>query len=215
MAEEISAHKAGGLGRLGLSVTTPWSVPTASVHMNSEICRNAFLKKEIGHGHPPKSARMRQKAPFFLPGKMFRVVRALRCHGLETTVLPRSVPLNSGIFHKSFLILNISDERPRELGHLVPKSATRSPQCNDPLSAGIRSETLELFTRMVADRPVRFERRGEWVPVPGSDYRVVNTYGSPGRLGGIHSPRQVDYGAGVKQLGSEISGGSIGKEGYS
>jgi hypothetical protein len=130
------------------------------------------------------------------------------------TLLPPSVPLNSGIFRKTYLIFKIGDERPRKPCHLVPNSATRSRQCNDPLSAGIWSDILELFAHTVAYSLVRFERRREWVPAPGFDCRFVSTVGSPDRSCGIHSPRAVDYGAGVKQLGFETSGDMIGKEGF-
>ena len=213
--DRVSEYKAGRAGRPGLRATAPWAVPLWSGPLNSKRLRKAFLIFKIGDECPRKSARKRQKAPFYPSSKTCRgaCVRC-RCQRLGKTALPSSVPLNSGIFRKAFLIFTISDERPRKPCQLVPFSATCSRQCNCPLSAGIRAETLELFAHTVADSPVRIERRREWVLAPASDCRVVNTEDSPDRSCGIPAPREVNYRTGVKQLGVETSGDSIGKEGF-
>jgi hypothetical protein len=214
MVAEMSEYKAGRAGRPGLRATAPWCVPLLNGPHKSTRHRKAFLIFKIGDECPRKSAKKRQKAPFYPSSKTFCGACALPRQRLGKTALPPSVPLNSGIFRKAFLIFKIGDERPRKPCHLVPFSATRSRQCNCPLSAGVRAETLELFAHTVAYSPVRFERRREWAPAPGSDCRFVSTDGSPDRSCGIHSTREVNYGAGVKQLGFETSGDLIGKEGF-
>jgi hypothetical protein len=215
IAEEMSGCKARRAVRPGPQATAPWAVPLWSGPLNSKRHRKAFLIFKIGDGCPRKNAKKRQKAPFYRSSNTFRGACALPRQGLGKTLLPASVPLNSGIMRKAFMIHAIGDEALQEPCQLVPNSATRSRQCKYPASAGSRSETLELFSHSVAYCPVHCERCPEGMAVPMSKCTVMNIEVSPDRSCGIQSSREVDYGAGVKQLGFEISGESIRKEGFS